>query len=153
MVCNKEMLEGLILNDTHQISVYANDVNICSINVHIIRKNTDALQVASKETGLGVNADKTKYMAMSQDQNTGRSHGIKTDNSSFERVEEFKYLGTTLTHQNSIQKEIRRRLKSGNACYHSVQNVLSSGLLSKSLKIKIYITIILPFLLYGCETW
>ena len=68
-------------------------------------------------------------------------------------MEEFKYLGTTLTNQNSIQKEIKSRLKLGNACYHSVQNLLSSSLLPKNLKIKIYRTIILPVVLYGCETW
>jgi hypothetical protein len=63
---------------------------------------------------------------------------VKTDNSSTERVVEFKYLGTMLTDQNSVQEEIKSRLKLGNACYHSMQNVLSSRLLSKSLKIKIY---------------
>ena len=67
-------------------------------------------------------------------------------------MEEFKYLGTTLTHQNSISEEIKSRLRSGNACYHSVQNLVSSRLLSKNLKIKIYRTIILP-VVYGCETW
>jgi len=67
-------------------------------------------------------------------------------------VEEFKYLGTTLTNQNSFQEEIKSRLKSGNTCYHSVQNLLSSSLLSKNLKIKIHRTINLP-VLYGCETW
>jgi len=92
-------------------------------------------------------------MVMSRDQYAGRSHNIKTDNRSFERVEEFKYLGTNLTNQNSIQEEIKSRLKSGNACYHSVQNRLSSSLLSKNLSIKIYRTIILPFVLYGCKTW
>jgi hypothetical protein len=59
----------------------------------------------------------------------------------------------TLTNQNSIQEEIQGRLKSRNACYHSVQNLLSYSLLSKNLKIKIYRTIILPVVLYGCETW
>jgi len=78
--------------------------------------------VDSKEMGLEVNADKTKYMVMSRDQNRGRSDSMKTENSSFERVEELKYLGTNLTNQNSIQEEIKSRLKSGNACYHSVQN-------------------------------
>jgi len=69
-----------------------------------------------------------------------------------ERVEEFKYLGITLTRQNSIPEEIKSRLRFGNACYNSVQNLLSSRLLSKNLKIKIHRTIILPVVLYGCET-
>jgi RNA:NAD 2'-phosphotransferase (TPT1/KptA family) len=69
------------------------------------------LVVASKETGLEVNADKAKYMVTSQDLNAGQSHSVKIDNSSFERVEEFKYLGTTLTNQNSIQEEMKSELK------------------------------------------
>ena len=69
------------------------------------------------------------------------------------RYYEFKYLGTTLTDQNSIQEEIKSRLKSGNVCYYSAQNLLSSRLLSKNLKIKIHRNIILPAVLYGCETW
>ena len=77
---------------------------------------------------------------------------MKIDNSSIEGVEEFKYFGTTLTYQNSIQEEIKSRLELGNACYYSVQKLLSSRLLSKNLKIKIYRTIILPVVLYGCET-
>jgi len=63
-----------------------------------------------------------------------------------------KQLGTTLTNQHSVEGEIKSRLKSGNACYNSVQNLLSSSLLSKNLKIKIYRTIVLLVLLYGCET-
>ena len=93
-------------------------------------------------------------MFMSRDQNEGRSYSMKIDNSSIERVEEFQYLGTTLTNKNYIQEEIKSRLKLGNACYYSVQNLSSSTLLSKNLKIKIYIykTIILHVVLYGCET-
>jgi len=78
---------------------------------------------------------------------------MKIDNSSFEKMEEFKYLETTLTYQNSIQGEIKCRLKSGNACYNSAQNLSSSSLLSKNLKIKIHRTVILPVVLYGCQTW
>jgi hypothetical protein len=77
--------------------------------------------VASKETELEVNADKTKYVVTPRYQNGGRSRNMKADNSSFQRVEQFKYLGKTLTNQNYMQEEIKSRLKSGNACYHSVQ--------------------------------
>jgi hypothetical protein len=87
-----------------------------------------------------VKADETKYMVMSRDQNAGRSHNIKIDNRSLERLEEFKYCGTNLKDQNSIQEEIKSILKSGNACYHSVQNLLSSCLLSKNIKITKYRT-------------
>jgi len=81
-------------------------------------------------------------MVIYRDQNAGGSHSVRIDNRNFERVEGFKYLGTALTNQNSIAEEIKSRLKSGNACYHSVQNLWSSRLLSKNLKIKIYRTII-----------
>ena len=92
-------------------------------------------------------------MVMSRNQNAGRSHNIeRLINSSFEGVEELKYLGPNLTNQNSIQEEIKSRLNPGNACYLSVQNLLSSSFLSKNLKIKIHKTIILPVVLYGCET-
>ena len=71
---------------------------------------------------------------MSGDQNAGLSHIVKTDNSSQERVEQFKYLGATLTNQNSVQEEIKSRLKSGNACYHLVQNLLSFSFSPKILR-------------------
>jgi hypothetical protein len=111
--------------------------------------------VASVEIGPEVHYDKTKYRVISRDQNAGRIHSIKTDNSSFERQESFKYLKTVVIYQNSIQDVIESRLKPGNACYHSVQNILSSSLLSKNLKFtsQIYRTIILSVVLNDCETW
>ena len=75
---------------------------------------------AAREIGLEVSADKTKYMVMSGDQNAGRIHSVRMDNGTFEMVEEFKYLETTLTNQNVIQEEIKSRLSSGNPCYLSV---------------------------------
>jgi len=127
----------LKLISTNQLLVYADDVNTLGGSVHTIKENKEALIVASKEIGLEENADKTKYIVISRDKNAGQTHNMKTGNRSFEMVEEFKYLGTTLTNQNSIREEIKNRLKSGNACYHSVQNLLSSSLLFKNLRIKI----------------
>ena len=105
--------DGLKLNGTHQLLVYTDDVDMLGGSVHTVKQNAEALVVSSKETGLEVNADKTKYMVMSRDQNAGRSHNLKIENSSFGRVEEFKYLGTTLTNQNFVQVEIKNRPKSG----------------------------------------
>ena len=79
--------DGLKLNGTHQLLAYADDVNILGGSVHTVKENAEAFIVVTKETGLEVNADKTKYMIMSRDQNAGRSHSMKTDNSSIERVE------------------------------------------------------------------
>jgi hypothetical protein len=85
----------LKLNGTHQFLVYADDINILGESVQCIKENVEALVVANKEIGIEVSADKTKYMAMSRDRNAGRSHSIKTDNSSVVGVEKFKYLETT----------------------------------------------------------
>jgi hypothetical protein len=90
---------------------------------------------------------------MSRHPNSEQNQDIRTANVSFENVAKFKYLGTTLTNQNNIHDEIKSRLNSGNACYYSVQNLMSSRLISKNLKIKIYKTVILTFVLFGCETW
>jgi hypothetical protein len=89
----------------------------------------------SKEVGLEVNTEKTKYMLLSHHQNAGQNYDIKIANGCFENVAKFRYLGTTVTNQNLIPEEIKRRLNLGNACYHSVQNLLSSRLLSKYIKV------------------
>jgi hypothetical protein len=86
-------------------------------------------------------------MSLSREQNAGQNHDIKIGNRYSENVPQFRYLGKTITNQNLIQEEIKRRLNCGNACNHSVQNLLSSRLLSKNIKIRIYKTIILPVVL------
>ena len=94
--------DGLKLNVTHQLLVYADDGYLLGGSVHTIKENAEALVVASKETGLEVNVNKTKYMGMSRDQNAGRSHRMKIDDSSFKSVEEFKYLETTFSNKSKF---------------------------------------------------
>jgi hypothetical protein len=98
--------DGLKLNGKHKLLAYSDYVNILGGRLHSVKENAEALLVVSKEIGLEINADKTKYMitCMSRDHNAGRSHSMKIDYSSIERVEEFKCLGTTLTNKNSIQE-------------------------------------------------
>jgi hypothetical protein len=103
--------DGMELSGTYQLWFFSDDVNILGGSVHNITKYTKALFVGSKEIGLDVNADKTKYMIISRVQNARRIHNIKIYNNTFERVEEFKYLGTTLPNPNSIQEEIKSRFK------------------------------------------
>jgi hypothetical protein len=145
--------DDLKLIGTHQVLAYTDDVNILVGGIHNPKGNAEALVAATREIGLEVSADKTKYMVMSRERNATRNHSVRIDNSTFERVEEFKYMGTNLTNQNSIQEEIKSSFRSGNACYYLVQSLLSSRLLSQNLKTKIYRTIILPVVLYGCEAW
>jgi hypothetical protein len=90
---------------------------------------------------------------MSHCQKIGQKHSMKIANISFEDVAKFKYLGTTLMDQNCMHEGTECRLNSGNSCYHSVQSLLSSSLLSKNANVKIYKIIILLIVLYGCETW
>jgi hypothetical protein len=99
-----------------------------------------------------VNPEKTKYVLVSRYRKAGQRQSIKTAKRSFEDVAKLKYLGATTTDQNLRTKRLKSILNLGNACSHSVQSVLLSRLLSTNVKVKIYKTIIMPVVLYGCET-
>jgi hypothetical protein len=105
---------GLKLNGTHQLLVYTDDVNLLEDNISIIKVNIETLTDTSKETDLEVNTEKTKNMLLSHHQNAQQNHTIKIANRSSKNVAQFNHLGTTVTNQNFIQEEIKRRLNSGN---------------------------------------
>jgi hypothetical protein len=111
---------GLKLNGTHQLLAYADDLNLLGDNIDTIKTNTETLIDPSKEVSLEINVEKTEYMLLSCQWNAGQYCNINKANRSFENVSQFRYLGTTVTNRNLIQGEIKRRLNSGNACYHSV---------------------------------
>jgi hypothetical protein len=129
---------GLKLNGTHQLLAYADYVNLLGDNIDITKLNIETLIVASKEVGLEVEMEKIVCMVVSCYQNADQNP--ETVNRSPENVPQLRYLGMTVANQNLIKEEIKRRLNSGDACYHSVQNLLSSHLLSKNLTIKIHKT-------------
>jgi sorting nexin-29 len=143
---------GLELNGTHQLLVYADDVYLLGDSIDAIREKAETLVEASGDVGLEINGEKSTCVIMYRHRSSGENQNLRIANESFGNVAKFKYLGTTITNQNDIHDEIKSRLNSGNACYHSVQNLLSSVSYQKNLKIKIYKTIILPVVLYGCET-
>jgi hypothetical protein len=144
----EERRVGLKLCDTHELLVYADDVILLGTT---IKKNTETLIDASKEVGLKVNGEKIKYMLLSRHQKAGQSHEIKVANRCFENISHFKYLGTPLTNQNLIQQEIKGKLNSGNACYHSIQNILSSRLLSRNKKTRTHKTVICLWFCMGVK--
>jgi hypothetical protein len=117
---------GLKLNGMHQLLVYADNVNLLGDKIDTVNKNTKTLTDINKEIDLEVNAAKTKYMMSFCNQKAGQNHDIKIADRSFENVVPFKYLGMIATNQ--IKEEIKVIL-------NSVQNILSSHLLSKNVKI------------------
>jgi hypothetical protein len=98
--------------------VCADDVKLLGDNIGTIKKSTQTSNDSSKEVGLEVNTENTKYMLLSPQENSGQNHDIKIGNRQYENVAQFSYLGMMVTYQNLIQEEIRRRYDSCNTCYY-----------------------------------
>jgi hypothetical protein len=104
--------------DTSACGLYADDMNLLGDNKETLKKNTETLIDASKEAGLEINVEKSKYVLVARHQNAGQNWDIQMAKRTFEHVSQFKYLRTTVTSQNMIKEVIKRRLNAGNACYH-----------------------------------
>jgi hypothetical protein len=122
---------------------YVDDVNLLGDNVNTIKKSTETVTNASREVGLEINVEKTKYTLLSCHQNAGQDHDIKTANRAFENVSQFKYLGTKVTNQNLTQEVM----------FPTIQFKTFYLLVCclKTINI-IYKTIILPVVLYRCDS-
>jgi hypothetical protein len=140
----------LKLNGTYQLLVYSDDVNLFRVNINIKKLNIEALVGANNTVDLKANTEKTKDKLISSHQNCGQSKSIKIAHRSFENAAKLIYSGKTGSNQKLIHDEIKSRFNSVNVCYHAVQNVMSSRLLPKNIKIKIYATIILPTFMCLC---
>jgi hypothetical protein len=138
---------GLMLKGTHQVLVYADDVNLLGDNKSTKKKNTEHLANVSKEICLEINVEKTKYMLLSFHQNACQNPKMKIGNRSFENVSRFEYLGPTVTKQTLVQEQLKRKLHSGNVCCNSVHKLCLSFCTVKTQKFE-YIR--LQFCLWFC---
>ena len=126
-------------------------LNMLGENLQTVRENTEIFIKANKDIGLEVNSEKTKYMITSRQQNKTQNPNVVIDYLSFVNVK-FKYLGVTITNTNDIREGIKRKINTGNACYYSLEKILSSHLHSKKLKVITYKTNLLPYIT-DCIVW
>ncbi|XP_039299202.1 uncharacterized protein LOC120355027 [Nilaparvata lugens] len=141
------------MDRTLQYMAYADDVVLIARNKRALEEGFNQLEIGSQNTGLTINANKTKYMFNSRIDGQENERQLVMGNSIFERVDEFKYLGAMITHRNEVQVDIKAKLSAGNRCYYAMKHFLNSRLITRKVKIQVYITVIRPVVLYGAETW
>ena len=145
---------GTIYNQPIQYLAYADDIALIGKSKKDITQSFIELEDASIKAGLEINTQKTKYMYTSTSKEEAQTENvIKVRNHNFEKVNNFKYLGATITENNEILAEIKERITAGNKAYYSSHNMLKNKNISRKTKKNIYKTIIRPVVTYGSETW
>ena len=144
---------GTIYNRMAQIVAYADDIVIISRSLLDMKNCFNQIEEEGRKVGLEINERKTKYMIASRKNKWNNINNINIGTYQFERVEEFKYLGSLVTEDNRTSKEVNERIKAGNRCYGALQHLMKSKDISNKGKIKIYRTIIRPVVTYAAETW
>lgn len=142
---------GIKIIKNISVLAFADDVVILAENKRDLEDMTKTLILETKTVGLKINDDKTKFMYFGRNQDNSRYFTVENHN--FEKVNEFKYLGTIISSNNSEQSEIQNRIISANRSLFAVNKLMSSKILSTHTKIRIYKTVIRPILLYGAESW
>jgi hypothetical protein len=147
--------EGVILGQIRiRMLAYADDIALLGEDLDMIKRLESNLINTAKKVGLTVNEKKTEYLVASRrNRNGGREQYIKIEELKFKRVSQFKYLGTMMTEDKDIKTEVSTRIQLANREYYGLEKVLKSKSLSKALKIKMYMTLLRPIVLYDSETW
>ena len=144
-------MRGNITTKLKQCIAYADDAMITARTKQALEETFTKLKKQSKTFGLIINGSKTKYLKCGN-HNTNTSN-LRINDIQIAQVNKFKYLGTTLNGNNSIEDEIKERIANGNRAYYANQSLIKSKFISKEAKIRIYKTIIRPVVTYACETW
>jgi sorting nexin-29 len=146
---------GTIITRSHMLLGFADDIDIIGIDRRAVEEAFVPLKKETARIGLTINSTKTKYMVAGRDK--GRSSGfgaeVVIDGDVFEVVEEFVYLGTLVTCDNDVSREVKRRIAAANRAFYGLRNQLRSRNLQTSTKFALYKTLILPVALYGHEAW
>jgi hypothetical protein len=142
---------GTIFHKSIQVLAFADDINISGRSLRVVKEAFLNLKKAAKEIGLTINGDKTKFMEITK--YPSNLCFLEVNGYKFEKITQFKYLGTSVTYDNDLSVEINNRIISANRSYYGLKKQLKSHLLSTQTKIKLYKTLVRPVLMYGCESW
>lgn len=146
--------ELLTTDGPRLLLAYADDIDLMGNTVASVKELFNKVEKETLRMGLIVNEEKTKYMCINRQKRRDRlGQNVSINNYNFERVEQFKYLGATVTADNNITEEIKGRVQSANRCVYSLKDLFKSKTLTRYSKLKVYTTVIRPILTYGCETW